>query len=290
MGGSGSWLLNNWQTGFVKTNGLRIHYYRTGGDLPQVVLNHGALDDGRCWPRLVKALEKEYDLIMPDARGHGLSDHGVGLYTSEARAEDLIGLIETLGLEKPLIGGHSIGGVTSLCAAAMRPDLIAGFFMEDPPITLPGETLFGGQSSQDNRVAIQRLIRAWRLIKAAPKFLSLHMIKFMIPSATPDVLESWLESKHRESEDFIQALEAPEWLAFSLDDGQLPIIKTPVMLIYGERDKGAIVSDVVASGVAERIEGLKVVHLAGASHDILRTQFADYLMALRDFAQSVMDR
>ena len=95
--------------GFVNTNGLKIHYYRTGGDLPQVVLNHGALDDGLCWPRVVEALGADYDLILPDARGHGKSDAGAGVYSSEVRAADLIGLIEALGLEKPVIGGHSMG-------------------------------------------------------------------------------------------------------------------------------------------------------------------------------------
>jgi len=36
----------NWPDGYIKTNGLRIHYYRTGGDKPKVIFNHGAGDDG----------------------------------------------------------------------------------------------------------------------------------------------------------------------------------------------------------------------------------------------------
>jgi N-formylmaleamate deformylase len=287
--GAGKQLTVNWQDGYVKTNGLDIHYYRTGGGLPQVVLNHGALDDGRCWPRVVKALEVEYDLIMPDARGHGMSDDGAGVYTAEARAGDLIGLIEALDLEKPVIGGHSIGGVTSLYTAAMRPDLIAGFFMEDPPITQPGEPLFGGQPSKDNQIAIKRLTKAWRLIKDAPKFISLPLIKHLMPSATPEVMESWLESKKLVSEDLIQALGDPEWLAIDVDKNLLHEILCPAMLIYGDRDKGAIVSEFVAESVRERIEGLRVVHLAGATHDIRRTQFDGYLAAVRDFLHIVWE-
>jgi N-formylmaleamate deformylase len=65
-----------WSDGYVKTNGLRIHYYRTGGNKPQVVINHGAADDGLCWTRIVTELEKDYDVILPDARGHGKSASG----------------------------------------------------------------------------------------------------------------------------------------------------------------------------------------------------------------------
>lgn len=85
----------------------------------------------------------DYDLALPDAPGHGYSDSGAGEDGSQARAADLVGFIEALGLEKPVLGGHSMGADTSLCAAVNRPDLIAVFFMEDPPFTLPGEPLFG---------------------------------------------------------------------------------------------------------------------------------------------------
>jgi pimeloyl-ACP methyl ester carboxylesterase len=74
--------MNNWKNGFVDANGIRVHYYRTGGDKPPVVLNHGALDDGLCWTRVTQELEREYDVIMLDARGHGFSQSGNGEYSS----------------------------------------------------------------------------------------------------------------------------------------------------------------------------------------------------------------
>jgi N-formylmaleamate deformylase len=62
--------MSKWVDGYVTSNNIKIHYYRTGGDKPQVVINHGAGDDGLCWTRVVMELEKDYDVIMPDARGH----------------------------------------------------------------------------------------------------------------------------------------------------------------------------------------------------------------------------
>jgi pimeloyl-ACP methyl ester carboxylesterase len=237
-----------------------------------------------------KALEADYDLIMPDLRGHGKSDPGAGDYTPETRAADLIGLIEALSLDKPVIGGHSIGGITALYTAALRPDLISGYFLEDPTITLPGESLFGGQPVQDSQAALKRLTRAWRLLKAAPKFLGRGLARRLMPAATPEVLDSWLESKQRVSEDFIQALEEPGWLAIGLDDELLPRIQLPGLLIYGDREAGAIVSHTVAEGLANLVADLQVVHLAGATHDIRRIQFEGYLEAVRDFLRTVLDR
>jgi N-formylmaleamate deformylase len=74
--------MTNWSDGTVTANGLKLHYYRTGGEKPQVVFNHGAMDDGLCWTRVVKVLEKDYDVIMVDARGHGKSASGQGDYSS----------------------------------------------------------------------------------------------------------------------------------------------------------------------------------------------------------------
>jgi pimeloyl-ACP methyl ester carboxylesterase len=235
----------------------------------------------------VNALRAAYDLILPDARGHGLSDPGAGDYSAKARAADLIGLIEALGLEKPVIGGHSMGGDTSLHAAALRPDLIAGFFMEDPPFTLPGEPLFGGPAGQGNQLGLKQLRNALKLIKKAPKFISQPLGRRLMPGGTPEVIEAWLASKQRVSEDFIQTLEDPQWLAGGLDDDLGGKITVPGLLIYGDRDKGAIVSEDAADRIAAQIQGLRVVHLPGATHDIRRTQFEGYLGAVRMFLQEL---
>ncbi len=113
-------------SGDVEANGIRIHYYRTGGDGPPIVFNHGAMDDGLCWTRVVRELEGAYDCVMVDARGHGRSDSGQGDYSAAARAADLAGVIEALGLDRPIVGGHSMGADTAIHLAATRPDLVRG--------------------------------------------------------------------------------------------------------------------------------------------------------------------
>src|SRR5262245_2639096 len=114
--------MGQWQTGDVTANGIKIHYTRTGGDRPPVVLNHGSTDNGRCWTPVAKALEADYDVVMPDARGHGMSDAPEGGYDVATRAADLAAFVEALGLARPVVGGHSMGASTTLLFAARYPD------------------------------------------------------------------------------------------------------------------------------------------------------------------------
>ena len=94
-----------WADGYVIANGIRIHYWRTGGDKPVIIMAHGSSDNGLCWTNLAKELTNEYDIILPDARGHGLSDPPAKSDPPDAQAEDLAGLIRKLKLEKPIVMG-----------------------------------------------------------------------------------------------------------------------------------------------------------------------------------------
>jgi pimeloyl-ACP methyl ester carboxylesterase len=124
---------SDWLPGDVIANGIKIHYYRTGGDKPPFVLAHGFSDSGLCWTRVARVLAESYDLIMADARGHGLSDAPEGGYTSQEHAADLAGLIEALGLDRPTLMGHSMGASTVAATAVCYPELAACAVLEDPP-------------------------------------------------------------------------------------------------------------------------------------------------------------
>ena len=93
-----------WTDGYVFANGIRIHYWRTGANTskPPLVLAHGSSDDGLCWTNLAKEIQDGYDIIMFDARGHGLSDPPTPSDPSDVQVEDLAGLIKELKLVRPV--------------------------------------------------------------------------------------------------------------------------------------------------------------------------------------------
>ena len=94
-----------WSGSDASVNGIRLHYYRTGGDKPQIVLLHGFSENGLCWSRTARALEQNYDVIMVDARGHGLSAGPATGYSQELLTQDIVALIQELRLERPGLWG-----------------------------------------------------------------------------------------------------------------------------------------------------------------------------------------
>lgn len=88
----------HWTECDVLVDGIQIHYTRTGdGSKPPLLLLHGFSDDGMCWLPVARDLEAKYDLILPDARGHGRSAR-VQPGEDVNMAADIAGLIRRLGL------------------------------------------------------------------------------------------------------------------------------------------------------------------------------------------------
>jgi N-formylmaleamate deformylase len=118
--------------GDLTIKGIKLHYYRTGGNKPPIILLHGATDNGLCWTPLAEVLAEEYDVIMPDAQGHGKSDRLDKDFTFQSHTEQVAGLVKQLGLVKPIIMGHSMGAGTTVNVAVAYPDLPKAIILEDP--------------------------------------------------------------------------------------------------------------------------------------------------------------
>jgi len=154
-----------WQSGLVETaKDVHIHYLRTGGTKPPVILLHGFQTAGITWLRTAEALAG-YDVIMPDFRGHGLSsgtEHG---FSAELLTDDIAALIHALKLDKAFVAGHSMGGEIAGRLAATHPDMVRALVLVDPPLrpfTLPPVDL-------DNPPAwLQPMVTALRTINTQP--------------------------------------------------------------------------------------------------------------------------
>ena len=123
----------HWVEETIVANGIRQHYYRTGGDKPALVLLHGFSENGLCWWRVARALEDDYDVIMVDARGHGLSDGPEHGYGQAILNQDVAAFIQALNLLHPALFGFSNGALTAGQVAANYPELLRAVVVEDPP-------------------------------------------------------------------------------------------------------------------------------------------------------------
>lgn len=95
----------------IERPGCRVHYWLAGAeDRPLVVFMHGATMDHRMFDEQVNALLPHYRFLTWDARGHGKSQPLNGEFSLEGCADDLLAVLDAIGVEKAVIGGQSLGG------------------------------------------------------------------------------------------------------------------------------------------------------------------------------------
>lgn len=264
--------MNNWQANFIDTNGIRLHYTRTGGAKPPLVLAHGFSDDGLCWTPVAEILAADYDVIMVDARGHGRSAGPEQGYGSAESAADLAGVITGLGLARPAVLGHSMGAATALALAGTYPTLPGAILLEDPPAWW-----FADPAAVPNR-----RVRFGERIVALKRKTREELIaeqRIQSPSWSEAELGPWADSKLRLSFYVLnhEGAAAVDWRA------TVQQITCPTLLITADPDQGAIVTPEGAAALQALVPQAQIAHIPGAGHSIHREQFDHYMQVVRAF-------
>ena len=115
-----------------------LNYYEQGSG-PVLVLLHGLGLDRRIWLPIAQTCSSYMRIIIPDLRGHGLSDSPEGIYTMNDMAMDLNQLLDKLSIERIVLAGHSMGGYVALAFAHKHPEFLEGLILvttnadDDPP-------------------------------------------------------------------------------------------------------------------------------------------------------------
>jgi pimeloyl-ACP methyl ester carboxylesterase len=119
---------------FVETRGLRFHVAQAGEGLPLVLL-HGWPQHWWMWRLVMPTLATRFRLIAPDLRGMGWSDAPPdGPYDKLTLAEDVLAILDELGVERFRLMGHDWGGYTSLLIAATARERVERMIpMSFPP-------------------------------------------------------------------------------------------------------------------------------------------------------------
>jgi pimeloyl-ACP methyl ester carboxylesterase len=117
---------------FVSTAGVRLHYLEQGQGRPVVFLHGNGMmvEDMLISGLMGAAAEKSYRAIAIDRPGFGHSDRPRGKsWTAEAQAELLPRLFARLGIERPIVVGHSLGTMVALALALNHPDQVSGLVL-----------------------------------------------------------------------------------------------------------------------------------------------------------------
>jgi pimeloyl-ACP methyl ester carboxylesterase len=126
------------QHGKAFSNGI-MHHFVMAGQGPAIVLLHGWLGTSYHWRKVLPLLAKKHTVIAIDARGYGESDKPYSNYDGQTLVADLLGILDTVGINKATVVGHDMGALTALLFAASHPNRTQGLVYVDEP--LPGYNL-----------------------------------------------------------------------------------------------------------------------------------------------------
>ncbi|MCG8356775.1 MAG: acetoin dehydrogenase dihydrolipoyllysine-residue acetyltransferase subunit [Kiloniellales bacterium] len=233
--------------------GVPIAYLRMGPeDGTSIVLIHGFGGDLNNWLFTQPVLAERHDVIAVDLPGHGRSGKDVGTGDMAALATSLGGLLDGLGVERPHIVGHSMGGALGLVFALANPQRVAGLTLLAPGGLGPEinmdyiEGFIGAGKRKEMKTALQLLV-------ADAELISRDMVNDVLKYKRLDGVEAGL----RRLADGL----FPDGRQQTLDGGALGGLGMPIVVAWGEADQ------ILPVGHADALPGsAKVERLSGIGH------------------------
>jgi 3-oxoadipate enol-lactonase len=240
----------------VTVNGIDLACQSDGPeDGPVLVLCHTLATSRAMWRKQVPHFARRYRVISYDLRGHGESAAPDYPYSPEMLSEDVIGILDSLGIQRPAIFlGISIGGMVGQALGLRHPDRFRALILSNTSSRTPPE----GQPMWDQRIEAMR--------------------KDGVEGQVQPTLERWLSPAFRARDpettkwvaDLIRATPAAGFIgcarAIQMLDftDQLERITLPTLVIAAEQDPGATVA--AAQAIHERIKGSQLAVVPNCQH------------------------
>lgn len=212
----------NCTSGRCEANGIDIRFLRTGGDKPPLVALHGLIGSGACLLPLARTLDGDFDVILPDARGHGQSSAPANGYSYPELAADVVDLIEKLDLDRPILLGHSMGGLTAAVVGSLPESVVSRLVLVEPTFISPDwqREAFESDLAAEHRQLLT-LTRSDLLARARQRS----------PHRSAEVIEHLVDARLRTSLDAFAVLTPP-------NPDYLELVRrarVPTLLVIGER-------------------------------------------------------
>jgi 3-oxoadipate enol-lactonase len=252
----------------AKVNGTELYYEVSGSEgKPWLVLSHSLACTVRMWDPQVAAFKDRFRILNYDMRGHGASAAPGGAYTLDMLADDVVGLMKELKIERATYMGLSIGGMIGQTLALRQTRLFDKMVLADTGHAQPPEAV----KQWDDRIRIAQT----------------QGMKALVPST----MERWFTPGFRESAPAqkIAGLIAATPVAGYVGCAQaimklnttarLKEIRLPVLAIAGEADPSAPGTKYIG----ENVPGAKLVMLKQAAHIANIEQPEKFNQALKDF-------
>jgi 3-oxoadipate enol-lactonase len=241
---------------FVDVDGARFRVLDRGTGLP-ILLVHGFPLDHSMWNEQIEILSAEHRVIAPDLRCCGESPDATGTVTMEQMADDMIGVLDALGVDEPVVFcGLSMGGY------------VAWQFWRKYPTRLRALVLCDTRSQGDSTEAAQsRQKMIDHLLRAGTQYVAEAMLPRLFAAATFDKLPDTvarIKSKILAARPQSVAAVLRGLMARPDFTGHLPAIQVPTLVMVGDQD--AISAPAEMEAMAGAIPGARFKVVPDAGH------------------------
>lgn len=256
------------------SDGLSLHVHRRAGAGPALLLAHGITGHGGTWEGLLDDLPPSWDVLAPDARGHGRSGRAPA-YRYQDLATDVVAALDGAGVSQTALLGHSMGAATVAVTAARSPDRVRCVVLEDPPWRLqerPAE-------------ARRKRATAWREELEVQQQGTVAQRMAVLAEMRP----AWTEAERRACAEAERATDPAvmDLVAHGAEGWQevLGQVSCPLLLVCGDPSQGAIVTPEAAARARQLHDGVEVTVIEGAGHNVHRDGGRAYAEAVVGFLQ-----
>lgn len=241
---------------FISANSINIHYeyskYTEAGNEPIFLFINSLGTDLRIWDDVVARLKLHGSILRYDKMGHGLSEVSKRTYKIADYAEDVIGLLDTLRVDKVVMMGLSIGGVIAQYLAIHHPERIEKLVISNSTPKV------GTFESWETRIS---KVKAGGVSSIANEILKGWFSKSFHADRQPELAGYRTMLTNTNTEGYIKACRA-------LQDNDLTneveSIKLPTLLIAGSED-GSVPTELVRE-TAKKIPGAEFIEIDGVGH------------------------
>ena len=216
-------------------NRIKIHY-DVSGQGPCLVLIHGFSDNLSMWHNQVPEFSKYFRVIRYDVRGHGKTEAPEQNYSMDLFAEDLLGLLDQLGIQKASVLGYSMGGRIALTFALKYPERTAGIIFANSGVMPPDFKPAPEQMMEmaERRKQMADLIETGNK-EAIADFMAERSLSPGFRDKSPEVFRQYKEVKLQNNPAPYKSIMAA--MADSMaNPPDLVRIHCPVLIIAGEND------------------------------------------------------
>jgi 3-oxoadipate enol-lactonase len=238
----------------ANVNGFTMNYEITGPQgSPAVVLHHPLATNLTTWDELTAVLSPRYRVVRLDARGHGQSEATKGAYALDTLAQDVVSLLDTLGLKRVHFLGLSMGGMVGQYLGVQHGERFASLVLASTSSRIPDEA----QPIWDQRIAgakaggmksqLEGALGRWVSPAGLKDAALVARLSTMIEATPVDGYLGWCEAIRR----------------LNVTD-RLGSIKVPTRVIVGELDQGTPVA--AAQTIHKAIPGSEIAIVPGVSH------------------------